>query len=135
MLLDGCKVAPHRGIDEGTHDLHARIGVGLWRNRRGDRAWHLVVAGIAIWAAGDSYWNVFRLVTGREAPFPSPAPEKCDGLFFMTVSYWAWVTSDAPSRNSFGKAPEKPGGFPPRRACLAAGRLLIFLYQDRDVRR
>jgi diguanylate cyclase (GGDEF)-like protein len=51
----------------------AAIGVGLWRHRRGDAEWCLVVAGIAIWAAGDSYWNVFRLVTGHEAPFPSPA--------------------------------------------------------------
>jgi len=49
------------------------IVVGLLRHRRGDVDWWLVVAGIAIWGAGDTYWNVFRLVSGHEAPFPSPA--------------------------------------------------------------
>src|SRR5947207_3307976 len=50
----------------------AAIVLGTRRNRPGP-AWTAMFAGIALWVSGDSYWNAYRWVTGREAPFPSAA--------------------------------------------------------------
>jgi diguanylate cyclase (GGDEF)-like protein len=51
----------------------AAMVVGLLRNRPQDRNWLLIFLGLALWAAGDTYWNAFRWSTGHEAPFPSAA--------------------------------------------------------------
>jgi len=55
----------------------AAVAVGVHRYRPSGHAWTLVLAGLALWVGGDTYWNLHRLVLSTEAPFPSPA----DGLY------------------------------------------------------
>src|SRR5262245_50576901 len=60
----------------GAYEVIVCFGVaamifGLLRNRPDDRNWVLIFVGLALWAAGDTYWNAFRWSTGHEAPFPS----------------------------------------------------------------
>jgi hypothetical protein len=50
----------------------AAIWLGNSRNRSGP-AWRALLLGMALWIGGDGYWNAYRWVTGREAPFPSGA--------------------------------------------------------------
>src|SRR5205085_7913087 len=35
--------------------------------------WWLLAGAIALWAAGDTYWDAYRWFTGGQAPYPSPA--------------------------------------------------------------
>ena len=70
-----------------THVIYQAIGlwgiagmvVGVRTYRPAGLAWPLVLAGLTLWVAGDGYWNAYRLVTGSEAPFPSPA----DALYLL----------------------------------------------------
>jgi diguanylate cyclase (GGDEF)-like protein len=57
----------------------AGVAVGIRRHRPLGPVWPLVLAGLVLWVAGDTYWNVHRLLTGREAAFPSPA----DALYLL----------------------------------------------------
>jgi diguanylate cyclase (GGDEF)-like protein len=57
----------------------AAVLFGVARHRRHDVGWRLIALGLAIWVAGDSYWNGYRIVTGHEAPFPSVA----DALYLV----------------------------------------------------
>lgn len=49
------------------------LAVGIRRHKPEGMAWPFVLTGLVLWVSGDGYWNAYRLVTGREAPFPSPA--------------------------------------------------------------
>jgi diguanylate cyclase (GGDEF)-like protein len=55
------------------------LSVGIWRHRPVGPAWPLLLLGLVLWVSGDGYWNAYRLMTGQEAPFPSPA----DGLYLV----------------------------------------------------
>ena len=57
----------------------AGVAVGIRRHRPAGQVWLLVLIGLVLWVSGDAYWNVHRLVTGREAGFPSPA----DALYLL----------------------------------------------------
>jgi len=50
----------------------AAIWIGNARYRPGP-AWTAMLLGILLWVSGDAFWNAYRWVTGREAPFPSGA--------------------------------------------------------------
>lgn len=71
----------------GQHVVYQLIGLwgvgglayGVRRHRPAGPAWPLVLMGLMLWVSGDGYWNVYRLVTGVEAPFPSPA----DALYLL----------------------------------------------------
>jgi diguanylate cyclase (GGDEF)-like protein len=62
------------------HVVYELIGLSavtaIWRGTRMHRpgpAWTAMLVGIALWVGGDSYWNAYRWIAGREAPFPSGA--------------------------------------------------------------
>src|SRR5436305_9333545 len=62
------------------HAFYQVIGLSavaaIWRGNRSHRsgpAWAAMLLGIGLWVAGDGYWNAYRWITGREAPFPSGA--------------------------------------------------------------
>jgi diguanylate cyclase (GGDEF)-like protein len=58
------------------------LSFGIWRHRPEGVAWPLILLGLVLWVSGDGYWNADRLLTGREAPFPSPA----DGLYLLAYA-------------------------------------------------
>ncbi|MGZ4430226.1 MAG: diguanylate cyclase domain-containing protein, partial [Gaiellales bacterium] len=62
------------------HVIYQAIGLSavfaIWLgNKRhcSGRAWSAILVGIALWVAGDGYWNAYHWLTGSEAPFPSAA--------------------------------------------------------------
>jgi diguanylate cyclase len=55
------------------------VVVGVRLHRPNDPGWRLIMLGIALWVAGDSYWNAYPFATGHEAPFPSLA----DALYLV----------------------------------------------------
>jgi diguanylate cyclase len=57
----------------------AAVAFGIRRHRPEGPAWGLILAGLALWVAGDGYWNAYRWLAGSEAPFPSPA----DALYLL----------------------------------------------------
>jgi diguanylate cyclase (GGDEF)-like protein len=50
-----------------------------------DRAWGVLLAGLALYVAGTAIWYLFPLLAERELPFPSPL----DGLFFAAYGLHA----------------------------------------------
>jgi diguanylate cyclase len=65
---------------DAQHAIYQAIGLSavfaIWfgnKRHRSGRAWSAILAGIALWVGGDSYWNAYHWLTGREAPFPSAA--------------------------------------------------------------
>jgi diguanylate cyclase (GGDEF)-like protein len=57
----------------------AAIGMGLAARRCSGTAWWMILLGLTLWVAGDGYWNAYRWIEGREAPFPSAA----DALYIL----------------------------------------------------
>ncbi|MDX6493210.1 MAG: hypothetical protein QOH02_1145, partial [Gaiellaceae bacterium] len=50
------------------------IVVGVRRHRPARyQHWLLFAAGLSCWVIGDGYWDSYRWLLGRQAPYPSPA--------------------------------------------------------------
>lgn len=83
LTIGGALSAAYFVIPTGPnaqHALYQLIGlsalVAIWRGNSANRsgpAWSAMLLGLACWVGGDGYWNAYRWVTGREAPFPSAA--------------------------------------------------------------
>ena len=67
----GLQAAIYQAVDVGAV---VAVLAGVRRNRpRDPRPWLLFAGALALWTAGDTYWNVYVWFLGSTAPFPSPA--------------------------------------------------------------